>query len=121
MAAKLPVSLISAPKRLMDLPFGSESLISVGSVAVDSDLSVYLWSRAELELVVTERDQVLVRRDDQGLYHLDLRGTKRKFEPIDLGIWHTASTPLLIAVESITGFNVEGEELYASYPAQDTL
>lgn len=94
--AKIPEELFKRKQRTVaDLKPGERAEIPLCMIAVDHDRNAYVFPNAELGTQPDENFEYgEIWRDSHGKYHVDLRETRRIWEPRDLKLYIKANDGL---------------------------
>jgi hypothetical protein len=102
--AKLPEYLIAKkPPTLADLQPGERALFPLYGFKIDAEHNLFAALNVELHTQDSKHEYGEIWRDEEGAYHADLKGTQRKWEPKDLGLYFMSEKPSIVPIATIAG------------------
>jgi hypothetical protein len=102
--AKLPEHLIEKqPRTLAQLQPGERAAFPLYGFNVDADHNLFAMLGTELDGQDPNLGYGEIWRDEEGAYHADLKGTRRKWKPRDLRIYEMTKNPPIVPITTITG------------------
>ncbi len=102
--AKLPDHLIEKqPRTLADLRPGERAPFPLHAFKIDADYNLFATLSAKLDTQDLKLEYGEIRRDEDGTYHADLKGTQRKWKPEDLRLHSMTEKPRIVPIATIVG------------------
>jgi hypothetical protein len=106
--AKLPEHLIEKKARtLADLQAGERASYPLYGIRIDAEHCVFAMLNADLDQQDPKMEYGEIWRDSEGAYHVDLKGTQRKWKAEDLRIFVMTERPSVVPITTITGVDTK--------------
>lgn len=102
--AKLPEYLITKKlPTLADLQPGERAFFPLYGFKIDAEHNLFASLSVELHTQDSRLDYGEIWRDDEGVYHADLKGTRHKWKPENLRLYFMSEKPGIVPIATITG------------------